>query len=138
MNVEQAIELVEDRDGQFSYDGDTELLEAARVLVAKIKSRYVKPSKQYTSGDTTLSIIGWAKRTGISDKTIYGRLKRGWPVELAVATPSQSDGSKFNGKTLKQHSAESGLSIDTIYQRLCRGWSVADAVTLPLKVNGTR
>jgi hypothetical protein len=36
---------------------------------------------------TSLSILDWARRTGIDDATIGRRLDRGWSVERALTTP---------------------------------------------------
>ncbi len=35
----------------------------------------------------TLSLSQWARRTGLSKHTISARIKRGWPVDKALATP---------------------------------------------------
>lgn len=36
----------------------------------------------------TMKLIDWAKRVGLSDRTISDRLAAGWPVEKAILTPS--------------------------------------------------
>ena len=131
MNWEEAVDVVESRHSAH----DPELLEAAKVLVAKVRKLNARKTRKITVGNVTLSITGWAARTGLNKSTIYTRISQGWTPEDAVSFPNQSDGSKFDGKTLREHSKASGLSIDCIYARLQRGWSVQDAVSKPKQVN---
>jgi hypothetical protein len=50
-----------------------------------------------TLGDTTMTIAQWSRRTGIGQRTIYQRLKRGWTPEKALTAPTPA--MKKNGAT---------------------------------------
>lgn len=39
-------------------------------------------------GDLTLTMSAWADRSGLNIGTIHARLKKGWPVDAAVTTPT--------------------------------------------------
>ena len=43
-----------------------------------------------------MSVKEWSKMTGVSTHAIYTRIKRGWPMEEAVKTPSMVNGKKRN------------------------------------------
>lgn len=41
-----------------------------------------------TIGEETQAVAAWAEHYGIKIHTVYNRLKRGWPIEIALSTPS--------------------------------------------------
>lgn len=47
----------------------------------------LKYSELITVGEVSLSVHGWADRTGIKAHTIYSRLQYGWSPQRAVTTP---------------------------------------------------
>lgn len=110
---------------------DTELLNAARILSAQMKTLMRRKKRMITVGDETLPVEEWAIRNGITHSAIYGRLKSGWTEADAVSIPHQADGSKFAGKTLAEHSRDTGLSKPCIYARLQRGWTIEAAISTP-------
>lgn len=90
-----------------------------------------------TADGETMTIAAWARKTGIPPTTISERLKRGWPHDKAVTTPSdQYHKGQYDGKTLKQLSEESGVPMGTIYARLQRGWELSRALIADKKVRG--
>lgn len=44
-----------------------------------------------THNSETHSVNGWARKLGINPETLRKRLKRGWPLETALATPIMED-----------------------------------------------
>ncbi len=126
-NWREAVELID----SINSAHDTELLSAARILSAQMKTLMKRKKRLITVGDETLPVEEWAKRTGLTPAAIYGRLKSGWTEADAVSIPHQSDGSKFAGKTLAEHAKDSGLDKTCIYARLQRGWSIEDAISIP-------
>lgn len=46
-----------------------------------------RPVKRYTVGGITLTIPQWATRLNMTTNAIYGRVKKGWTIEQALATP---------------------------------------------------
>ncbi len=44
-----------------------------------------------THDGETYSVSGWARKLGISPETLRKRLKRGWPLETALAKPIMKD-----------------------------------------------
>ncbi len=51
------------------------------------QGRRGRKPKLYRVGEHELSVPDWAKRTGVSQNTIYRRIDRGWPLEAALTTP---------------------------------------------------
>jgi hypothetical protein len=47
-------------------------------------------SRLYTIGDITLTGPGWAAKLGIDEGRLDGRLKRGWPIDLAISLPEHA------------------------------------------------
>lgn len=47
-----------------------------------------RPAKRYTVGDITLPLSAWAVRVKMTPRALYQRLKKGWTIEQAVATPA--------------------------------------------------
>jgi hypothetical protein len=53
-----------------------------------IEQAYNKSSNTYyTLNGITMTLTEWSKETGIKPSTIITRLKRGWPVDEAIAAP---------------------------------------------------
>lgn len=117
---------------------DTELLEASRVLLAKVRTLTRRKHRMITVGDVTLTIDAWAERSGILAQAIYARLRKGWPESDAVTLPNQAGGSKFGGKTLQQHSDATGIPKSCIYARLERKWPLEQAITQPVDVRARK
>lgn len=126
MKWQQAVEIVESHSSP-----ETELLKASRVLAALVKTLLHRKKRMVTVGVVTHSLEDWSRLSGVGVSAIYNRLAAGWPEDQAVTQPHQTNGSKFNGKTLDQHAKDSGLSRDCIYARLQRGWTIEEAVTNP-------
>ena len=123
----EAVELIDAMNSAH----DSELLAAARILSAQMKTLMKRKKRMITSGEETISIDDWAKRTGLTPAAIYGRLKAGWSEADAVSIPHQADGSKFAGKTLAEHAKDTGLEKTCIYARLQRGWTIEAAISTP-------
>lgn len=69
-----------DNDGPYSPEN-------CRWADALTQGRNKSNNRILTVGDTTLTMSAWAERSGLKIGTIYARLKKGWPVEVAVTTP---------------------------------------------------
>jgi hypothetical protein len=54
-----------------------------------------------TIGDKTLSVSQWAEQSPVSSKTIYARIKNGWPHDLAVFSKQVSRLGIPRGKMLR-------------------------------------
>lgn len=126
-NWREAVELIDSMNSAH----DSDLLAAARILSAQMKTLMKRKKRMITVGDETLPVEEWAKRNGLTHAAIYGRLKSGWTESDAVTIPHQSDGSKFAGKTLAEHAKDSGLEKTCIYARLQRGWTIEAAISTP-------
>lgn len=61
--------------------------ENCRWATNKQQSRNMKTNVLLTVNDKTLCVTEWAELTGISRKTIYERLNRGWSADRAVSAP---------------------------------------------------
>ena len=67
------------------------------------------PCKTLTHRGVTATIGEWARRLGISDAVIRGRLDRGWSVERALETPHARGGPRRRsayGRLLTQRMRE--------------------------------
>lgn len=53
------------------------------------QNRNSRRTKRLTYGGRTLSATAWAAKMGMSRVTLYGRLRKGWPVDDALTAPSQ-------------------------------------------------
>lgn len=78
----------------------------------------------------TLTQAQWARRTGISEHTLLGRLERGWTVERTLLTPVRKR-PLISAKTLARWNRELGLSL--LGRRLAKGWSLERAVVAPVE-----
>ena len=88
------------------------------------------------------TVTEWARITGISEKTIRGRLANGWPIERVLTVPVGAVKTgptaqltlTFNGETknIIEWSEIVGISYDVILGRIKRGWSAEDALTKPI------
>lgn len=87
----------------------------------------------------TLRVSEWSKKTGLGEKCIRERLKRGWTVEQALTERSgQRDKVRqrlltLNGETrnIAQWAKKTGLRRNCIEKRLQLGWSIEDTLTIP-------
>jgi hypothetical protein len=91
-----------------------------------------------TYKEKTLSVLDWSQDTGISQKAIIARLRRGWVAEKILTTPEPTRREPknasfltYNGKTMRlaDWAKEAGLKRVTITARLRKGWSVEKALT---------
>ncbi len=85
-------------------------------------------------GDQSVTLIEWAKATGLSYATILMRLRKGWPLVDALTQPSSPRLIEHEGKalTLRQWSDLTGLHVQTIRERIKLGWPEGEAVSTPL------
>lgn len=86
----------------------------------------------------TMTIAQWAKRVGISARTLRDRIKvYGWSVDRALLEPAEGKVMvTYDGKTLDftQWAKLTGIPRGTLRQRiLIRGWPVQKALNTPVK-----
>lgn len=100
-----------------------------------------------TLNGQTKTIAEWARETGINRSLLWGRLKRGWPIERVLA---KEDGRstrtnrrrrdnrmlEYKGETkpICEWAREFKILTSTINVRLKRGWSVKKALTTPVSM----
>jgi len=82
-----------------------------------------KDSKLLTHDGQTLTVPQWAKLLGISNGTLFHRLKNGMPLDKAL-TPGLLDSHLFtlNGQTmsLPEWAKQLGVTLSTLQQRVYR------------------
>jgi len=87
----------------------------------------------------TKSMAEWCAQLGLHYSTVRGRLRRGWSIEAAFATPVKTVASRHgralrlthNGRaqTLSAWCRELGLSLSTVSCRLKRGYTTEQALS---------
>ena len=103
----------------------------------------MKPKKFRFNGKT-LSLREWAKCLGIAEITLRNRLRSGWSVKAALATPvDEKKNTKtsaprkytYNGKsmTLTEWEKHTGIPYYVLADRLRKldRWSIGEALTAP-------
>lgn len=70
-------------------DGDYEPSNC-KWATTREQSRNRRNNRWVTVGDQTLLIGDWAEKIGLDKSTIYLRIRRGWPLELAVSLPPKA------------------------------------------------
>lgn len=91
-------------------------------------------SKKVAFRGEELTCAAWARRTGISEATIRGRIASGWPADRALSEPAFAPTTiEWRGvsRTMKDWSMETGIDEKAIRKRLGRGWSVDQALSTP-------
>lgn len=91
----------------------------------------------------TKCLMDWANELGMEYKTLEGRIKKGWPLEKALTTPTEQYSNRYvtyDGRTrpLFQWAKEFGIPGDILSSRLMRGWPVEEALTRPLRKSPTK
>lgn len=62
---------------------------SAQEIFDRFKDAHsARPNMALTANGETLSLHGWARKTGLSRSAIKRRLEKGWSVERAVTTPA--------------------------------------------------
>lgn len=106
-----------------------------RWVTPKENMRNTRLNHLVTFNEKTLCVREWEERLGFPIEVIQQRLKLGWTVERALATPPRVRVMilEFNGKrkTIVEWAKEIGLNPMTISGRLRRGWTVEAAITTP-------
>jgi hypothetical protein len=80
--------------------------------------------KILTWAGETLTLVDWAKRTGLPYAVLYARLRLGWPPGRILTTPVQVPQTlHVNGQstTVQALSQRTGLRRTTLYARAKRG-----------------
>jgi len=73
---------IDRRDNERGYEPGN-----VRWATAFEQNRNRRDNRMITVGDRTLCVADWARETGKSVQVIHGRIKHGWPADLAVMTP---------------------------------------------------
>lgn len=101
----------------------------------------VKPGATYTINGVTLTLAGWCKRYSISEETVRSRLKRGLPIEAALAEkPTSVRMFTINGETMDitKWCERTGLKRSVVSHRIDRGWTIEQALEMVERPNALR
>ena len=81
------------------------------------------------------TIAEWSKITGISIRTIRGRLKYGWTTSDVLTPKKNHRRLTLDGRsmTMLEWQKETGIGRTTIRNRIEDGWTVRDALTKPTR-----
>lgn len=95
------------------------------------QGRNTRRTHWLTHDGVTLSLPAWAERVGIDASTLSTRLQRGWPIDVALTTPTERPMGMTRVRTRQTDRlcAEAGISRSTFYGRLRAGMSEQDALT---------
>ena len=100
-----------------------------------------------TFGGITDSVLGWARRIGIAQKTLVRRIELGWTTAEALTTPVDNTLSKNHVRkyehdglclTLSEWAKLTGITHGSIQTRLNAGWPLAKALTTPNRKHSAR
>jgi len=93
-----------------------------------------RPRKPIRALGVSRTLSEWAEHTGISEQTIWDRLRKGWTPAEAVTTPSTWQPTLISvghrALTAYAWSKRTGVPAAVIRKRLQRGWDPRDAVTI--------
>lgn len=99
----------------------------------------MKPkNRKIEYGGKSLTVLEWAKETGLKYTTIYNRIDRGWDEGRAVSYP-KIDHKLYlthNGETLtvKEWAARAGISLHAFYMRVVKlKWPFQKALNTPVR-----
>lgn len=90
-----------------------------------------------TARGKTMNVREWAEETGLNERTIRTRIRKGWDHERAVSTPAEGNRGRLitaNGKTqnVSEWAKELGMSQTALSDRLnSPDWTEEQAVTTP-------
>lgn len=90
-----------------------------------------------THEGVTRCLSEWAEIKGLKDRTIFGRLEKGWSISEALDTPLLSPDRivDYNGElvTILELCSRTGINPSTFRGRLSRGWSVDRVMNTPIQ-----
>ena len=108
-----------------------------RAVGTPARKRRGPDLEEITVGGETLTVHGWAERTGIPVVTISNRLNRGWTPEDAVPRLVRKEPRAITvgGErlTIRGWAEHTGIPINVISGRLYAGWSPERAVGTPAR-----
>ena len=85
-----------------------------------------RKARMITYNGETLCLREWARRIGITHRTLSVRLKRGWPLEKALTIGSTATSSMLthDGETLcvAEWARKTGIKEVTLRWRVAQGW----------------
>ncbi len=70
-----------------------------RWATSKEQNRNRRDNVNFTVGLQTMCVAAWAELLGVPPETLWGRLKRGWPVDKAMTQPPR----KWSGRRKALH-----------------------------------
>lgn len=115
--------------------------ENCRWVTWKTQHRNCRSNRMESYNGKTQSTAAWAEEFNIPNQLLLTRLGRGWPIEVALTTPVDSDNKlkqKSNLllcdgeiKTVTEWSKKYGVPVSTIRGRLSYGWDVERAIKSP-------
>ncbi len=136
------------RDLNYSLVALAEILNISNKVLARRldnglspddSSQDVKPPREIIYKGRSLTILGWAKETGLTKSQIEGRLSKKMPLHKVFSInkkelKKESQLYDYNGfrMTLTELALLGSKSIQTISYRLKSGYSVYDAVNIPI------
>ena len=112
-------------------DGDY-CAENCKWATRKEQANNTRTNRYITFRGVTLTLNQWAEKVGIKRETIAYRINKGWSIDEALHTPTDSFKRMItiNGVTqsLADWGRSRGIDASTIHARLASGWSDEDAV----------
>ncbi|WP_280313965.1 hypothetical protein [Nocardia wallacei] len=105
---------------------------------ALTRPKHERPTMEFTHEGRTMTLLGWAKHSGIKYKTLYRRITTGG-MTFADALAKGPEGAHFlipvtafgETKPMYQwaYDARAQCSVDTLRRRLREGWDPEQAIT---------
>lgn len=99
----------------------------ATVSEQRLNTRCNKP---ITFQGETLPVTEWARRVGIHPATLFWRLRRGVPVDVAL-TARPIRGHVIGGESLGERLLAVGLERSAYHARIAAGWTEEQALSTP-------
>ena len=101
------------------------------------QGRNTRKNKWHTFNGETLTQAEFARKYGLSDYTLFTRLKNGWSLEKALTTPIMKVKTllEYKGEllTIREIAKRAGIRHSILKGRLDLGWNLEAALTTPIK-----
>lgn len=108
-----------------------------RWATPKEQSNNTRTNHPITYNGVTKNVTEWAREKGMTDSTLFLRIKKGWDIEKIINTPVlKATTYEYNGEklTVSQLCKKYNINKVTFRQRLKHNWTLEKILTTPPRI----